>query len=1145
MKPKVTKMETQTREMTPNLYPAYSGLNLPEVDKTILKFWKENSIFEKSVSSREGSPSFVFYEGPPSANGLPGIHHVMARTIKDLFCRYQTLQGRQVHRKAGWDTHGLPVELNVEKKLGIRKEDIGKTISVEEYNQRCRESVLEFQDQWNKLTEEMGYWVDLSDPYITFDNKYIESVWWLLRQLFDKGYLYKGLTIQPYSPAAGTGLSSHELSYTGTYQDVKDTTIVAQFKAVRNAASEKLFEGATGDVYFLAWTTTPWTLPSNSALAVGAGIEYVQVNATNVYTHEPVSVILARELLVKNFSPEGEFVQETDDATNRLLSMRGTGKISGQVFSFEMVRSFMGRELVGMSYEQLLPYVQPKGKAFEVITGDFVTTEDGTGIVHIAPTFGADDMRVANQNGIAWVMVEDEDGTEIPLVDKSGKFVQDMGEFAGRYVKDYKNEGDAYQSPDVDIAIKLKTENRAFRVEKYEHSYPHCWRTGKPVLYYPLDSWFVRTTAVRDRLVELNKTINWKPKSTGEGRFGNWLENIVDWNLSRSRFWGVPLPIWATEDYKETKCIGSIEELRAEAEKAVAAGLMTREDADSLADATLDLHRPYVDRIVLLASDGRPMKRETDLIDVWFDSGAMPYAQFHYPFENKEKFQASFPADFISEGVDQTRGWFFTLHAIATLVFDSVAYKNVLSTGLVLDKYGQKMSKSKGNVVYPHQVLPVFGVDATRWYMVGASSPWENLKFDEGKIDEVRRRFFGTLYNTYSFFALYANLDQFAYSTADRIPMANRTELDRWIISLKNSMLGKVAEAFDQYEPTQVVRVIDNFVDNLSNWYVRLSRRIFWKGEMDERKKGAYQTLFECLVAVAQAMSPIAPFFSDQLYRDLTGNAQGDYFESVHLSYFPKVETSEVDADLEDRMEKARVICSLVHSVRKRPDVQVNARTPLQRVLVPVSSDHDVAQLKLVEDLILQEVNVKELGFIHESDSEQPIVRTAKANFKVLGKRLGKLMKATGTAIQAWGQDEIRQLETTGSFTLEVEGETVVLTPEDVEITSQDVPGWKVGVDGAVTVAVDVTVTDGLRREGMAREVVNRIQNVRKDNGLDVTDRIKVQISENEIWNDAVNEFLGYIRTETLADDLQLVKNLNNGTAVEIEGLTAYILIQK
>jgi isoleucyl-tRNA synthetase len=1138
-------MKTQAQEMTPKLYPDYAGLNLPEVDKAILKFWKENGIFEKSVSSREGSPSFVFYEGPPSANGLPGIHHVMARTIKDLFCRYQTLQGKQVHRKAGWDTHGLPVELNVEKKLGIRKEDIGKTISVEEYNQRCRESVLEFQDQWNKLTEEMGYWVDLSDPYITFDNKYIESVWWLLRQLFDKGYLYKGLTIQPYSPAAGTGLSSHELSYTGTYQDVKDTTIVAQFKAVRNAASEKLFEGAQGDVYFLAWTTTPWTLPANSALAVGAGIEYVQVNATNVYTQEPVSVILARELLVKNFSPEGEFVQETDDATGRLLSMRGTGKISGQVFSFEMVRSFTGRELVGMAYEQLLPYVQPKGKAFEVITGDFVTTEDGTGIVHIAPTFGADDMRVANQNGIAWVMVTDEDGTEIPLVDKSGKFVQEMGEFAGRYVKDYKNEGDAYQSPDVDIAIKLKTENRAFRVEKYEHSYPHCWRTGKPVLYYPLDSWFVRTTAVRDRLVELNKTINWKPKSTGEGRFGNWLENIVDWNLSRSRFWGVPLPIWATEDYKETKCIGSIEELRAEAEKAVAAGLMSREDADSLTDDSIDLHRPYVDRVVLLASDGRPMRRETDLIDVWFDSGAMPYAQFHYPFENKEKFQASFPADFISEGVDQTRGWFFTLHAIATLVFDSVAYKNVLSTGLVLDKYGQKMSKSKGNVVYPHQVLPVYGVDATRWYMVGASSPWENLKFDEGKIDEVRRRFFGTLYNTYSFFALYANLDQFAYSAEERIPMAQRTELDRWITSLKNSMLGKVAEAFDQYEPTQVVRVIDNFVDNLSNWYVRLSRRIFWKGEMDARKMGAYQTLFECLVAVAQAMSPIAPFFSDQLYRDLTGHTQGAYPESVHLSYYPEVAVSEVDTDLEERMEKARVICSLVHSVRKRPDVQVNARTPLQRVLVPVANDHEVAQLKLVQDLILQEVNVKELGFIHESDTEQPIVRTAKANFKVLGKRLGKLMKATGTAIQAWGQEEIRTLESQGTFTLEVEGETVELTPEDVEITSQDVPGWKVGVDGAVTVAVDVTVTDALRREGIAREVVNRIQNVRKDNGLDVTDRIAVQISENEIWKDAVIEFLDYIRTETLADVLQLVSDLDKGTAVEIEGQTAYILIQK
>ncbi len=1105
-------------------YKTYKKLDLPEFDKEMLKFWQKNKVFEKSVEERSKKNSFVFYEGPPSANGKPGIHHVMGRTVKDTFCRYRTMKGMRVERKAGWDTHGLPIELKVEKELGITKEDIGTKISVDDYNKQCRETVMRFTDQWNDVTTKMGYWVDLKDPYITYENNYIESVWNILQRLYKKNLLYKGYTIQPYSPAAGTGLSTHELNQPGAYQDVKDTTVVGQFKVTKNETSEFLFDFDNEDVRFLAWTTTPWTLPSNTALAVGKKISYVKIDTFNPYTFKRVSVILAKDLVGKWFKAENE---NADFAAFEALEKKDRNKVP-----HTRMAEYKGSQLEKVRYEQLLPYVQPKGDAFRVIIGDFVTTSDGTGIVHIAPTFGADDKRVAEQNGIPPLTVEDESGNQLPLVDKQGKFVKEAGEIAGRYVKDYKEDPN-YVNVDVDIAIKLKTENKAFDVRKYEHNYPHCWRTDKPVLYYPLDSWFVKATAVKDRMVELNKTIQWKPAHTGEKRFGNWLENLNDWNLSRSRYWGIPLPIWRNEDGTVEKCIGSIEELKKEV-------AFANKKLGTKQKVPKDLHRPYIDDVVLCSENGEELKRELDLIDVWFDSGSMPYAQWHYPFENKDKFERNFPANFIAEGVDQTRGWFYTLHAIGTMAFDSVAYKTVVSNGLVLDKDGRKMSKRLGNTVDPFVTMDKYGADATRWYMLSNAQPWDNLRFNEDYLDETRRKFFGTLYNTYSFFALYANIDKFDYSERN-IPLKQRPEIDRWIISLLNSLVKEVDADFNDYEPTNAARKIQAFVlDNLSNWYVRQCRRRFWKGKMSKDKLAAYQTLYTCLDTIAKLIAPIAPFYSDRLYQDLNNATGKEKHISVHLAFMPKVDEKFIDKELEQRMNYAQRISSLVLSLRKKENLRV--RQPLQRVLLPILDKSFQKQVEAVKDLILAEVNVKEFEYI--TDTSGIVNKSIKPNFKTLGRRLGKNMKAASQVIATFKQDDIAALEAKGSYSLEVEGEKYELTLEDFVITSDDIPGWSVANDGALTVALDITLTDSLKAEGMARELVNRIQNLRKSNDFNVTDRIKVSIQHHEMLESAVAEFGDYVKAEVLADSLELVKE-TKGELVDMDGVELMFSVSK
>ncbi|SFQ29180.1 isoleucine--tRNA ligase [Hymenobacter arizonensis] len=1119
-------------------YPEYKQpLNYGQVGEDILAWWKEHGIFEKSVSSREGQPTFVFYEGPPSANGAPGIHHVMARTVKDIFCRYQTLQGKQVSRKGGWDTHGLPIELQVEKELGITKEDIGKKITVEEYNQRCKETVMRFKAQWDDLTEKMGYWVDLDDPYVTFEPEYIESCWALLKKLYDKGLLYKGYTIQPYSPAAGTGLSSHELNQPGTYRDVKDTTVVAEFEVKRNEQSEKLFALADGlPVFITAWTTTPWTLPANTSLAVGKNIRYAVVRTFNPYTYEPQVVVLAKDLVGRYLTEKGAQASLEDyQAGDKVLPWR-------------QLAEFSGAELVGISYERLFgtengfPAFEGQERAFRVIPGDFVTTEDGTGIVHISPTFGADDFRVAQQNDIPALMVMDDQGKLSPIVDRTGRYVAQMGEFGSRWVKNYDGHDDSaadYRTLDVDISVRLKERGRALKVEKYEHTYPHCWRTDKPVLYYPLDSWFIKTTAVKDRLIELNKTINWKPESTGSGRFGNWLENLVDWNLSRSRYWGTPLPIWRTQDGTEEICIGSIEQLKSEIDKAVAAEVMTHNPYAN--GEKVDLHRPYVDGIFLVSPSGLPMYREADLIDVWFDSGAMPYAQWHYPIENGGKFQKNFPADFIAEGVDQTRGWFFTLHALAVMLEDSVAFKNVIANGLVLAKDGQKMSKRLGNAVDPFATIKQFGPDATRWYLIANAPPWDNLKFDPAGVTEVQRRFFGTLFNTYSFYALYANLDDFQTSEFNRISQSELSELDRWILSKLQSLIVEVRGHLDSYDPTKAARAIQDFVtDQLSNWYVRLSRRRFWKGELTQDKRAAYETLQECLVVVAQLMSPIAPFFGEWLYKNMTDGMRTEAVakntplapESVHLTLLVEADTTRIDQKLEERMELAQRISSLAHSLRKKSVLKV--RQPLQRILVPVLNDSTKEQVGLVEDLICAEINVKHIEFL--DDESGVLVKSVKPNFKRLGQQYGPRLKAVGARIQQMTAAEISKLEKEGSLAVEVDGQPITLAPDDVEIRTDDLPGWLVATDGPLTVALDVTLTDELRQEGLARELVNRLQNLRKDSGLEVQDKIRVTLADQQPeLTAAVAAFGDYIRTETQALALTFAADVNGGSVLEFD----------
>ena len=1110
-------------------YKEFKHLNLPAIEKETLERWEKEQAFEKSVTVREGAAPFVFYEGPPSANGMPGIHHVISRTLKDLVCRYKTMQGFKVERKGGWDTHGLPVELGVEKELGITKEDIGVKISIEEYNQKCREAVLRYKDKWDELTTKMGYWVDLEKPYITFTNDYIETLWWCLKELYNKGLLYKSVSIQPYSPAAGTGLSSHELNQPGTYRNVKDTSATAMFKAVKNAQSQFLYDAAEGDeVFFMAWTTTPWTLPSNLALAAGAGIEYALVKTFNPYTHLPVDVVLAKELLGKYFKPEGEngdFEGFTPD---------------NKVIPWKVLSTFKGKQLENLEYEQLLPFEAnsleavraqtPDAKPWRVLLGDFVTTEDGTGIVHIAPAFGADDFRVGKKYGIGI----------LTLVDREGKFVDGLGEFSGRYIKDYKGQ-ENYVDVNVDLSVKLKKENRAFKVEKYEHSYPHCWRTDKPVVYYPLDAWFIKTTALRDRMVELNKTIQWKPESTGTGRFGNWLENMVDWNLSRSRYWGTPLPIWRTEDGAEEKCIGSIEELNAEIRKAseVLGGDV---NTHYLHDGILDLHKPYVDEVVLVSDSGKPMWREPDLIDVWFDSGAMPYAQWHFPFENKEKFKESFPADFIAEGVDQTRGWFYTLHALGAMLFDSVAYKTVVSNGLVLDKNGNKMSKRLGNVVDPFDTIQKFGADATRWYLVTNASPWDNLKFDIEGIKEVQRKFFGTLYNTYQFFALYANVDGFRFKEA-YIPIEERPEIDRWILSSLHTLINKVQAAFDDYEPTQAGRLIEDFVDeHLSNWYVRLCRRRFWKGEYEADKIAAYQTLYECLETVTRLMAPISPFFSDELFINLN-TVTGKHPEaSVHHILFPKATGAYVDTMLEERMQLAQDASSLVLSLRKKANIRV--RQPLQKVLIPVLNPAMEQQLQRVEDLIKAEVNVKELEYL--TDTEGFIKKKIKPNFGALGKKLGARMKAVTGALNNFSQHEISLFEKEGRYSIPVgENESVELMLSEVEITSEDIPGWSVASKGPLTVALDINVTPELVQEGDAREFVNRIQKIRKDNGFEVTDRIEVQVAASNGIRESLAKYNKYICAEILADKLEVTSDLEGGVEIEVNENPLKVIVLK
>jgi isoleucyl-tRNA synthetase len=1112
-------------------YPEYKQpLDYAKLAQDVRAWWEANGIFEKSVSTREGQPTFVFYEGPPSANGQPGIHHVMARAVKDIFCRYQTQLGKQVPRKGGWDTHGLPIELQVEKELGITKDDIGKKISVEDYNQRCRETVMRFKAQWDELTQQMGYWVDLDNPYITFEPEYIESCWALLKKLYDKGFLYKGYTIQPYSPAAGTGLSSHELNQPGTYKDVKDTTIVAQFKVKRDAASEKLFAGGgVGDTYILAWTTTPWTLPANTGLAVGKNIPYVLVSTFNPYTYAPIRVVLAKALVSRYFTEKGA-----------AAPFEGFAESDHKVLPWRIEAEFTGADLVGINYERLFgtdagfPHFEGEENAFRVIPGDFVTTEDGTGIVHISPTFGADDFRVAQLNGIPALMLPDKDDpdTKVPIVDRTGRYVAQMGEFGGRWVKNYDGHdqsGADYKTLDESIAIRMRKSGTAFKSEKYEHTYPHCWRTDKPVLYYPLDSWFIKTTAVKDRLIELNKTINWKPESTGTGRFGNWLENLVDWNLSRSRYWGTPLPIWRTQDRTEEICIGSIAELKAEIDKAVAAEVMTHNPYAN--GEKIDLHRPYVDDIFLVSPTGQPMYREPDLIDVWFDSGAVPYAQWHYPFENQQVFKKNFPADFIAEGVDQTRGWFFTLHALAVMLEDSVAFKNVIANGLVLDKNGEKMSKRLGNAVDPFATIAQYGPDATRWYMISNAPPWDNLKFDQAGITEVQRRFFGTLFNTYSFFALYANLDGFQVG-ATPVPVAERTELDRWILSKLQSLLAEVRGHFDSYDPTKAARAVQEFVtDQLSNWYVRLSRRRFWKGELTTDKQAAYETLHECLSTVAQLMAPIAPFFADWLYGNLTKGQEAA--ESVHLTYLAEANVMLIDKALEERMELAQRISSLTHSLRKKSVLKV--RQPLQRILVPVLNESTKEQVGKVEDLICAEVNVKHIEFL--DDTSGVLVKSVKPNFKRLGQVYGPRLKAVAARIQTMNADEITKLEKEGGLSVKVEGESFIIHPDEVEIRTQDLPGWLVATDGPLTVALDVTLTDELRQEGLARELVNRLQNLRKDSGLEVQDRISVTLAASAPaeLQAAVVSFGDYIRTEVQAQRLDFVPELVDGAVLEFD----------
>jgi len=1125
-------------------YREYQQLNLPSIEQEILGKWSEEQAFEKSVSLREGAVPFVFYEGPPSANGMPGIHHVISRTLKDLVCRYKTMKGFQVKRKGGWDTHGLPIELGVEKELGITKEDIGKKISVEDYNQKCREAVLRYKDKWDDITRKMGYWVDLDDPYITYKNEYIETVWWLLSELYKKGLLYESVSIQPYSPAAGTGLSSHELNMPGTYKDVKDTSAVAMFKAVENEKSKFLFEAAkTDEVFFLAWTTTPWTLPANLGLTVGPNIDYVLVKTINPYLHNEINIVLAKALLGKYFKSE----QENAD--------HGEYKSDGKNLPYRIHAEFKGSKIEGCEYQQLLSFeanslesiraLTPDAKPFRVLLGDFVTTEDGTGIVHTAPDFGADDFRVGQKYNLGFFTgINEYDKLEkLVLVDREGKFVDGLGEFSNRYVKNYKDQKD-YVDVNVDIAVRLKKENRAFKVEKYEHSYPHCWRTDKPVLYYPLDAWFIKTTAIKDRMVELNKTINWKPKSTGEGRFGNWLENMVDWNLSRSRFWGTPLPIWKTEDEEEEICIGSIDELYKEIEKAK--HLNSPEIVDRKSE--IDLHKPFVDEIIMLSKSGKPMKRVPDLIDVWFDSGAMPYAQWHFPFENKETFKQSFPADFIAEGVDQTRGWFYTLHAIAALVFDSVAYKTCVSNGLVLDKNGNKMSKRLGNVVDPFKTIETFGADATRWYLVTNASPWDNMKFDLDGIKEVQRKFFGTLYNTYQFFALYANVDGFAFKEK-YVPLAERPEIDRWILSSLNTVVKKVNEFMDDYEPTQAGRVVEDFVDeHLSNWYVRLCRRRFWKGEYEHDKVCAYQTLYECLETVLRLIAPISPFFSDAVFCNLNAITNRFKAESVHHVDFPTADEKLIDESLEERMQLAQDASSLILSLRKKQNIKV--RQPLQKVLIPAVNSSMKEQLKKVEDLIKAEVNVKEVE--HLDPENTFIKKKIKPNFVALGKKLGPKMKAVSSLLGQFTQDQIRMLEKDGQYSLQVDAENLILQASEVEITSEDIPGWLVANKGLLTVALDVTITEELEHEGNAREFVNRIQKIRKDSGFELTDRIEVGvIAENARpavgrgLKNSLAQFKDYICAEILADKLEFLPENNSGIEIEVNDIQLKVIVSK
>jgi isoleucyl-tRNA synthetase len=1121
-------------------YQEYKGLNLPNVASEVLERWQNASIFEKSISSREGNPSYVFFEGPPSANGLPGIHHVMARSIKDIFCRYKTLKGFQVKRKAGWDTHGLPVELGVEKELGITKEDIGTKITVDEYNDACRKAVMRYTDIWNDLTLKMGYWVDMENPYITYEPKYMESVWWLIAQLYNKGLLYKGYTIQPYSPKAGTGLSSHEINQPGCYRDVKDTTVVAQFKI---ADGEKTpFDGhavwTNCNLSLLAWTTTPWTLPSNTALTVGPNIEYALVSTFNQYTFEPINVILAKNLVGYQFGKGFQAVENEGDLANYSAGDKN--------IPYFVAGTCLGKELVGIRYEQLMPYCLPDEnpeKAFVVIPGDFVTTEDGTGIVHTAPTFGADDAKVAKEAGVPPMLVKDENNNLVPLVDLQGRFRPEVSDYAGMYVKnEYYDDGTAPEkSVDVQICIKLKEENKAFKVEKYEHSYPHCWRTDKPILYYPLDSWFIRVTDKKDRMVELNNTINWKPESTGSGRFGKWLENANDWNLSRSRYWGIPIPIWSTEEGDERVCIGSVEDLKNEADKAVAAGLMTEnplanyEIGNMSAEnyAQIDLHKHLVDQIVLVSPSGKPMKREADLIDVWFDSGAMPYAQWHYPFENKELVEnrTGYPADFIAEGVDQTRGWFYTLHAIATMVFDSVAYKNVVSNGLVLDKNGQKMSKRLGNAVDPFSTLEKYGPDATRWYMITNAQPWDNLKFDIEGIAEIQRKFFGTLYNTYSFFSLYANIDGFDFSEA-KVPLNERPEIDRWVLSKLNSLVKDVDAAYSDYEPTKAGRAIQDFVsDQLSNWYVRLCRRRYWKSDYPKDKLCAYQTLYTCLETIAIIAAPIAPFYMDQLFLDLNKVSGKNAAESIHLANFPAVNESWIDKKLEAQMELAQQACSLVLGLRKKQNIRV--RQPLQKIMIPVLNKEVAENLKHVQDLILSEVNVKELELLE--DGTGMLVKSIKPNFKTIGPKYGKQMKAIAGIVAGFSQDDIATIEQNNGWSGNIEEAEINLDLADFEINAQDIPGWLVASESGLTVALDITISENLKSEGIAREIVNRVQNLRKDRGLDVTDRIVLSIETSDFVQVATLANKEYICAEVLANDIEFTTVSAEALLTDIE----------